>query len=364
MDTTTPCIPLAHIQTYFDLRKSIIMQVDWLEKRSQIKLHNPHELLEVIIGINPEEFYQKANIDYNVDVSNCFISVDQCLSLVGQAITTLEMPYLGLVMGNLMTISHHGMAGVAAVTQPNLGRCLETISRFCQELFPPLNMEPRIEGKEGIFVMNENLALAPYSHFFYELNMVSFYNIFVHLVGGEHELKSVDFSYPEPSWGHIYRRYFRCPVRFNQPETCLRGDASLELYELPLANRLMAMAAEKTLFENVPTRAIRLLPLRLRRLLLRYYGAFPSLEEAASDLGMSGRTLRRKLAEDGTTYQQELDQAREKLAKEYFYRGGTSITELSMMLGFADSSAFAKAFRRWTGLAPTEFLECQQMANA
>ena len=99
MDTTTPCIPLAHIQTYFDLRKSLIMQVDWLEKRSQIKLHNPHELLEVIIGINPEEFYQKANIDYNVDVSNCFISVDQCLSLVGQAITTLEMPYLGLVMG-------------------------------------------------------------------------------------------------------------------------------------------------------------------------------------------------------------------------------------------------------------------------
>ena len=75
-------------------------------------------------------------------------------------------------------------------------------------------------------------------------------------------------------------------------------------YELPLANRLMAMAAEKTLFENIPTRAIRLLPLRLRRLLLRYYGAFPSLEDATTDLGMSGRTLRRKLAEDGTTYQQ------------------------------------------------------------
>ena len=357
MQTAIHCIPLGHIQTYFDLRKSIIMQIDWLEKRSQIKFHNPHELLEVIIGINPDEFYQKAAIDFRDTTTPCFISIEQCLSLIEQAITALEMPYLGLAMGSLMTISHHGMAGVAAVTQPNLGLCLETISRFCSELFPPLEMRSRVENNEGLFVISENMSLAPYSHFFYELNMVSFYNIFVHLVGGEHELKSADFGYPEPPWGNIYRRYFRCPVRFNQPETCLRGDASLVSYELPLANRLMAMAAEKTLFENIPTRAIRLLPLRLRRLLLRYYGAFPSLEVAATDLGMSGRTLRRKLAEDGTTYQQELDQVREKLSKEYFYRGGESITELSLMLGFADSSAFAKAFRRWTGLSPTEYLE-------
>ena len=77
----------------------------------------------------------------------------------------------------------------------------------------------------GMFTMAENVSLAPYTHFFFELNMVSFYNIFTQLVGGERELYSADFSYPEPPWGHIYRRYFRCPVRFNQPVTCLRGSA-------------------------------------------------------------------------------------------------------------------------------------------
>ncbi|PKM21384.1 MAG: AraC family transcriptional regulator, partial [Gammaproteobacteria bacterium HGW-Gammaproteobacteria-14] len=167
----------------------------------------------------------------------------------------------------------------------------------------------------------------------------------------------VHFSYPEPAWGHIYRRYFRCPVVFNQPYTAIIGAASLERVELPLANRLMAMSAEKTLFENIPTRAMRLLPVRLRRLLVRYYGAFPSLENAASELGMSGRTMRRRLAEEGTSYQQELDAVREKLARDYFRRGGQSVTEVAMMLGFADSSAFAKAFRRWTGMSPSEFLE-------
>lgn len=359
MDIDTQCIPLGHIQTYFDLRKTIQLDIDWLTRRSQISLDNPHEILEAIIGLDQQDFYRNAGIDYQPGDTGCFISSRQVCALVDQAVRALEMPYLGLAMGNLMTISHHGMAGLAAVTQPTLYGCLETIRRFCTELFPALDMDGVVEAGEARFIISENISLAPYTHFFMELNMVSFYNIFSHLVQGDHELSCVRFNYPEPAWGHIYRRYFRCPVYFDQPETALVGDPALAEYELPLANRLMAMSAERTLFENIPTRAIRLLPLRLRRLLVRYYGAFPSLERAASDLGMSGRTLRRKLAEDGTSYQQELDAVRQKLAREYFQRGGQSITELALMLGFSDSSAFAKSFRRWTGMSPSEFQEQQ-----
>lgn len=359
MDIDTECIPLGHIQTYFDLRKTMQLDIDWLVRRSQISVNNPHEILEAIIGLDQNDFYRNAGINYQPGDTGCFISARQVVALVDQAVQALEMPYLGLAMGNLMTISHHGMAGVAAVTQPTLQGCLETIRRFCTELFPALDMDGVVGEDEARFVISENVSLAPYTHFFLELNMVSFYNIFSHLVQGDHELTEVRFAYPEPAWGHIYRRYFRCPVRFGQTETALVGKPALAEYELPLANRLMAMAAERTLFENIPTRAIRLLPLRLRRLLVRYYGAFPSLERAASDLGMSGRTLRRKLAEDGTSYQQELDAVRQKLAREYFQRGGESITELALMLGFSDSSAFAKSFRRWTGMSPSEFQEQQ-----
>ena len=356
MDLDTACIPLGHIQTYFDMRKGIVLQADWLQRRSQLALANPHELLESIIGLDQHDFYRNAGIDYRPGDTGCFISTRQVLALVDQAVGALQMPYLGLAMGNLMTVSHHGMAGVAAVTQTTLRECIDVVCRFCEELFPPLEMSGRLAGPEGSFVISENIPLAPYSQFFHELNMVSFYNIFTQLIGSQDAATRVEFCYPEPAWGHIYRRYFRCPVLFDQAETRIVGPSSLEHCELPLANRLMAMAAEKSLYENIPTRAMRLLPLRLRRLLVRYYGAFPSLENAASELGMSGRTMRRKLAEDGTSYQQELDAVRKKLAQEYFARGGESVTEVALMLGFADSSAFAKAFRRWTGLSPTEFL--------
>jgi AraC-like DNA-binding protein len=359
IDIDTKCIPLAHVESYLNLRKEIIPDVGWLARRVKHDLFNPEKMIKTILGIDLEVCYRAAGIDYNSDHTNIFISPRQCFKLIDQAIHILKMPYLGLAMGNLMTISHHGMAGMAAVTQPTLLDCMEAICRFCSELFPPLEMYLQTEDDKLMFVISANMDLSHYTQYFFELNTVSFYNIFNHLVANEHQILAVDFSYPEPTWGHIYRRYFKCPVRFNQPQTRLVINAHVAHYELPLANRQMAISAEERLFENIPTRTLCLVPLRLRRLLLRCYGAFPSLESAANNLGMSGRTLSRKLAEDSTTYQQILDAVREKLATEYFSRGGESVTQIALVLGFTDSSNFAKAFRRWTGLSPTEFIEMQ-----
>lgn len=359
IDIDTKCIPLAYIENYLNLHKEIIPDANWLVKRIKHDLVNPESIIKSILGIDLKVCYRTAGIEDSEDHSNTFISPRQCFKLIDQAMHLLKMPYLGLAMGNLMTISHHGMAGMAAVTQPTMLDCLETISRYCAELFPPLEMHVQPEEDKLMFVISANMNLAHCTQYLFELNTVSFYNIFNNLVANEHQILGVDFSYPEPAWGHIYRRYFKCPVRFNQPQTRLMIDADVAHYELPLANRQMAVTAEEKLFENIPTRTLCLLPLRLRRLLLRCYGAFPSLESAANNLGMSGRTLSRKLAEESTTYQQILDAVREKLATEYFLRGGESVTQIALILGFTDSSNFAKAFRRWTGVSPTEFIEMQ-----
>src|SRR5690606_40837782 len=90
MDLDTECIPLGHMQTYFDLRKGIILEADWLNQRSQLSLHNPHEIIEVIIGIDQQAFYRNAKIDYRPGAEGRFISTRQCLALVGQAVRSEE----------------------------------------------------------------------------------------------------------------------------------------------------------------------------------------------------------------------------------------------------------------------------------
>jgi len=77
--------------------------------------------------------------------------------------------------------------------------------------------------------------------------------------------------------------------------------------------------------------------------------------DIAKLMHMSRRTLQRKLAEADLTYQQLVDETRRDLALRYIQEPGKSITEITFLLGFSGQSAFTRAFRRWTGKAPTDY---------
>ena len=83
--------------------------------------------------------------------------------------------------------------------------------------------------------------------------------------------------------------------------------------------------------------------------------ASPSTWTSPRSLHMSRRTLQRKLAEADLTYQQLVDDTRRDLALRYIEDPGRSLTEITFLLGFSGQSAFTRAFRRWTGTAPTDF---------
>lgn len=85
----------------------------------------------------------------------------------------------------------------------------------------------------------------------------------------------------------------------------------------------------------------------------RLPGGDPSQEDLAASLAMTPRTLQRKLAEAGTTYRALLNDTRHMLALAYLRGGHDSISEIAYLLGFAEVSAFTRAFKRWTGVAPS-----------
>ena len=85
-----------------------------------------------------------------------------------------------------------------------------------------------------------------------------------------------------------------------------------------------------------------------------------SIERVAKQLGMSARSLQRRLADEGTGYNDLLTEIRAEFAKRYLSRKTVSASEVAYLLGFTEPPAFFKAFKRWTGMTPREF----QLAGA
>jgi AraC-like DNA-binding protein len=81
------------------------------------------------------------------------------------------------------------------------------------------------------------------------------------------------------------------------------------------------------------------------------------LASIAAGLGLSPRTLQRKLHEAGASFQQVLDAARHALAQDYLRQRGLSLADIAFLLGYQEQSAFTHAFREWSGMNPGAWRE-------
>jgi AraC-like DNA-binding protein len=173
----------------------------------------------------------------------------------------------------------------------------------------------------------------------------------------------VAFAHARNSNLREFERFFGCPVEFGR---VANEGASSDLLEfsndtlaIPLVTAdakllsalqpFLDMAAKErntakgTLRAAVETEAERLLP----------HGKAQA-QSVAKNLALSARTLSRRLADEGTTYAEIIDQLRRSLALQYLKEPGMSISQISWLLGYEGSTSFNHAFKRWTGRSPSD----------
>lgn len=165
----------------------------------------------------------------------------------------------------------------------------------------------------------------------------------------------VQLTRPEPSAPAPYRRVFGENVRYAADRNAIVLAEPDATRPLPTANADLVRASEKLALERLVRLESAQLSLRVRREIVEDLQAGGGGQRTVAErLGMSARALQRKLARESTSYQQVLDETRSELALEYL-ADNLSQQEIAYMLGFSDSSAFTKAFRRWFGIAPTQY---------
>ena len=173
------------------------------------------------------------------------------------------------------------------------------------------------------------------------------------------------FQYPAPQDLSNYHRVFRCPIHFDQLVSEIVFDAEIlnrrvigadvalgKVLEASAYQLTAAHPDSQSMVDRVHRALIRLLP----------EGEY-ALDEIASRLAVSQRTLQRRLNDEGTTFRAVIDDVRQELALRQLQDKGISTEDLAVLLGFSTPSAFYRAFKRWTKNTPGDYRRATSFFN-
>lgn len=171
--------------------------------------------------------------------------------------------------------------------------------------------------------------------------------------GAADAIREVRVTHSAPEHRDEYDRVFQVPTTFDCERNELRLDRSIleRIHEAPTyANSVLQEHAEALLSELNRSHSTRT---RVERILIRQIAeSSANVDAVARALGFSRQTLHRRLKEEGATFERVRDNLRKELALRTLARETISTGQLAAVLGFSDRSAFARAFKRWTGKGP------------
>ncbi|MDC0687370.1 AraC family transcriptional regulator [Mitsuaria sp. RG] len=256
----------------------------------------------------------------------------------------------GLRSGSLAFMARSAMA------QPTLGAALDNLLAFLSLMLEDL--QPGLVRQQSLaeIVINEP-GDTPRRAFTYFTFWMIVHGLACWLAGRRIPILAIDLRCAEPPFCDDYRVMFSENLQFERPRT--RMIIAAECLELPVRRsdeELQRFLAEAPGNILVKFRDPASLARQIRhRLLEMPPGGWPDAEQVAATLHMSVSTLRRRLSEEGQSYQGIKDGVRRELAIAWLAEAQLGLGDIAERLGFADSSSFYKAFRKWFGCNPGHY---------
>jgi AraC-like DNA-binding protein len=266
-------------------------------------------------------------------------------------------PAIGLRMAEFAKPATLDVLGYAIYSSANLGEALERVIRYGRLIHSASERTFEIQGKVARITVAVPSIHIPLHRATCEWIVANIVLTARRTTGVDLVPLKVGFQHSQPEDISAYRRLFRSPIEFNQPVNGVVFDAAL--LKLPLLKADPALCAvldryTEELLAKLPDSESFVDSIR-RAIACGMRSHDPSLEAIAKRLGYTPRTLQRKLKEAGTSHQELLDQMRRELSIHYLKQQQIAVSEVAFLLGFSETSAFHRAFKRWTGVSPGEF---------
>lgn len=309
-------------------------------------------------GVSVNALFARTGVEVaQLEDAHARISYRQRLAVYRNARNLAKRSDIGLLAGARQRISDYGIYGYAMVSSPTFGDALMFSLEHITMAGPAVKqISFRIDGHAAILRSHglDTLGdLLPFSAEFWRSSMTS---LFSRVLEMPFPTARMTFPYPPPVHWRNYERLFNCAVEFNADRMEWHFDAEVLERPCPNANPITAeicqQVCEAVLKEDPgESDLIR----RIRIACINSPKRFPAAIEVAEALGLSLRTLHRRLAEEGISYQFIVDQMRSSVATELLENTHLGIEQIAERVGFSDATSFRKAFKKWTGRPPSEF---------
>jgi AraC-like DNA-binding protein len=246
------------------------------------------------------------------------------------------------------------------ITSPTLGNAIERSTRYLRLVLPDLEVSLEHDDNECRLCICENRALALGRVFAYEWLLRLLHGLWSWLVGRNIVLESVNFPYARPAHADDYALIYTANSTFSDSAdaTGLVAAFTANLLELPIRRDEAALQAFLVGAPGKLTtlyRRDREMVLRVRNCLRDALPEAMPLGAVARILRISPRTLHRRLEDEGSSFQAIKDALRRDLAINRLAKTSHAVADIAADLGFADASAFYRAFVGWTGMAPAHY---------
>lgn len=266
-------------------------------------------------------------------------------------------PGFSIRVGQLMELDDYDVLGLAWKT------CLSPRDMFtrCERFFVLMTntqlYKVQDEGETGRITIYRD-ATRRGIEISNESSIVATLTVIHKITGSDIGPISVSFAHSAPADTRLYEEYFGCEVLFDQPDNklvftsedldtrSLKADKSINQF-------MMERLKEKA--DGIEVSANKLLADAQNLIKDALPSGIPFAAEIGKHLGMSSRTLSRRLAEVGTTYRQMVQDTQHQVSTDLLTTTTETVSEIAFQTGFSEQSAFNRAFKRWTGQSPLDY---------
>lgn len=289
-------------------------------------------------------------------------STAQLYRVVSAAAALCPAPDLGWRIGQRLRITSYGLYGYALLCAPTLRAVLDQAIRNHVLANPlvPIALDETDQAVVWVLPQRADLGLPGLDERTYRLlivmQMAIHHTLARDVMGADCLPARAGFAWPASPADAAAAQGFGCELRFGQPRNELHYplrwlDRQPQMAD-PLSATQASRACARLVAELVDQRSM---SHRVYAELMRSPGQFPGIEAIAEQLRMTGRTLRRHLQVEGTSYAELLSRVRRALAEDYLRSTRMSIEDIASALSYGDARTFRHAFVRWTGQPPSDF---------